>query len=1071
MAIKNKLLMKIMKSNICLLLFAFIVSTVSFGHLMAQTTQGAITGTVKGENQSPIAGASVIVKNESTGFTNTTTTNSNGQFNFKQLPLGKPYTIRVTYIGYSAYEQTGYALNQGDILRLNISLASKSVQMDEVEISASNIKNTVGNFGAATSVTGNDIQKLPVNGRNFTSLIDLSPMSNGNSMAGQLASSTNFTLDGMTSRNPTSGGTANRRGGSYAISMEAIREFKIVTNQYDVTYGRSGGGTINTVTKSGTNTFTGSAFGFARADWLSSPYDIRGNKQDNEFSTYQYGFSLGGPIVKDKAHFYVTWDHQADARPFQVADIRSPEDEKRYNVTQSTLDQFLDIARNKYGVASSQQFGSFDRKRSTDAIFARVDWQLNNKHLLTLRENFVYDKNNHSLGDNSKINLYEVYGSVKTSDNSFLATLRSVLSPKITNELKAQHLYTSESSVPNEQLPGKSIPRAIIQNISSTIDGKEVLTDIQLGGQRYIPEYFYNNVFQLSDNLYYNTEKINYTFGTDIMYTHMKSLYGSEMNGRFYFTGLEEFNNLDPYRYAREIALEDDPSVKQNILTAALYAQMQTKLGKGLDMMAGIRADYTSYINKPNFNQLVYDELGLNTSNALNSFILQPRIQFTWDINEQQRDILKFGAGIFGSDINNYAMINNMVFDGTKVATIDVQRNAPGAPLGITPNFPQYRQDPSTAPGYELFEQLGISPTSTINMNGSDAKIPTVYKGNISYNRLITNRLKLGLSLYASLARNNYMYVDKNMVDEPFFRIANEANRGVYVPASTINTANGSADWQNGRKSTKLGRVLELNSEGKINQYAVVLDGTYQYYKDGVLSFSYTWNDSKDNTSFNGDVANTATLELMTPGDPRDLSRMAYSNTQFRHKLVIYGALPTFYGISIGLRYSGIGGTRYSLAVNGNVNGDFVNSNDLAYIFDPNNTNVPEAYRNAIQQILDNPEADAGLKEYIKQSIGQIAERNGGTNGFYGTWDLRITKRFTTYKSQYIELSGDIFNLANLLNKDWGVQKTLGKQNIYNIRGFDPTLNVYNYNVNTNVGVINPSGNPYQIQIGIRYGF
>lgn len=119
---------------------------------------------------------------------------------------------------------------------------------------------------------------------------------------------------------------------------------------------------MSAVTKSGTNTFTGSVFGFGRADWLSSSYDIRGNKSTSDFSTYQYGFSLGGPIVKDRAHFYVVWDHQQDSRPIYIADIKTAADESRYNVTQSTLDRYLDIARTKYGVSNDPQFGSSVRR-------------------------------------------------------------------------------------------------------------------------------------------------------------------------------------------------------------------------------------------------------------------------------------------------------------------------------------------------------------------------------------------------------------------------------------------------------------------------------------------------------------------------------------------------------------------------------------------------------------------------------------------------------------------------------------------------------------------------------------
>ncbi|RYY19253.1 MAG: TonB-dependent receptor, partial [Sphingobacteriaceae bacterium] len=359
--------------------------------------------------------------------------------------------------------------------------------------------------------------------------------------------------------------------------------------------------------------------------------------------------------------------------------------------------------------------------------------------------------------------------------------------------MKLQQLSASVESISGNQLPSgtTTLPRAIVERVSSVADGKTLLTAIQLGGQRYAPEYFFSNVSQLTDNVYFNTDKINFTFGTDLMYTHMNSRYGSEVNGRFYFTGLDNFNSLTPYRYAREIPLVDDPSVQQNFINTGLYAQMQTKLAKGLDMMAGIRADYTNYLDKPNFNQIVFDDLGLRTDHSLTTFQLQPRVQFTWDLGERQKDIIRLGGGIFGSDILNYTMINNMVFDGTKLAAVDIQNSAARPNLVPTPNFPLYRSDPSKTPGAELFNIPGVSRLSTINLNRENVKIPVVYKANFSYNRFITERLRLGVTAYLSLARNNYMYTDANLADQPFFTLSNEGNRGVYVPAATISTTNG----------------------------------------------------------------------------------------------------------------------------------------------------------------------------------------------------------------------------------------------------------------------------------------
>lgn len=1030
------------------------------------STQAMITGRVVDEKGETIIGASIQVRNESTGFFTGAITNENGEYVLKQLPLGAPYTVVASYIGYGEQKKTGYSLNQGDMLRVDFRLQEASVEIAAVEVVAHSLKNTVPKIGAATSVTAKDIARLPVNGRNFTSLVDLSPLSTGSSLSGQLASSTNFTIDGMTAKNPTSGGTTNRNGGPYAISMEAVREFEVVTNQYDVTYGRSGGGAVSTVTKSGTNTFSGSAFVYGRADWLSSPYDIRGNTRDAAFSTYQFGATLGGPIVKDRAHFFIAWDHQSDSRPLQIADIRSAADEKRYNVTQSTLDRYLQTARDKYGVAYTPQFGSFDKKQTTDAIFARIDWQLNATNLLTFRDNLVNDRNHQALGDNSSINLYEVYGDVRSLDNSALATLRSVLGTRVTNELKLQHLYTLEESTPNKQLPSANIPRAIVEQVGSTIDGKEVYTTIQLGGQRYSPENFYNHVLHLVDNLYYHTNQIDYTFGADLMYTHMNSRYGSEANGRFYFAGLDNFENLTPYRYVREVYLNPDQRVRQHILNTGVYAQLQTKLFPGFEMMAGLRLDNANYFNKGNFNQTVYDELGLRTDNGLQTFQVQPRLQFTWDVNEKHTDIIRLGGGIFASDINNYAMINNMVFDGTKVMSIDITGDA--VPM---PDFAAYRENPLSAPGADLFDNPDIPKVATINLNGAEAKVPVVYKANLSYTHFFTDRLKVGVSGFMTLGRNNYMYVDRNMADEPYFRLAAEGKRGVYVPAETIDPTTGSADWMQGRKTDRVGRVLELVSEGKVNQFAFVVDGTWRYFKDGEVAFSYTWNDTRDNTSYNGNVANSATLSQMVADDPRDLSRMTYSSNHFRHKVVFYGTAPTFWGVSVGLRFSGLGGTRYSLAVDGNVNGDFVSSNDLAYIYDPDDAATPAYLREGILSILNNPDAEESVKKYIRKNLGKVAERNGGVNGFYGTFDLRVAKKFKLYKSQSVELSVDLFNVANLFHKKWGAGHNLGKQNIYTIKRFDAAEKQYVYNVNTNTGVSAYNGNPYQVQIGIRYGF
>jgi hypothetical protein len=1014
-----------------------------FGTLAyAQTTQASIVGKVTGLGSTAQEKVKVTIVNESTGFRTETETNSKGEYIFKEIPLGGPYTVIV-----NEEKKEGYNVNFGDQVTVNMSLGGSEKQIEEVIVTG-NLKNKIGNLGAATAISAKNISMLPVNGRNFTNLTELSPLSGkGGNLSGQLGSSTNFTIDGMTAKNPTSAGsTTSRSGAPFSISIEAVREFKITTNQYDVTLGRSGGGTVSAVTKSGTNKFSGSAWEYLRTNWLSSPYDIRGNKRENDFSTSQFGFSLGGPIIKNKLHFFVAWDHQLDSRPLIIADIKSKDDEKRFNTTTETLNQFLDIARKKYGVGNTPQFGSFDKVRNSDAGFLRLDWQINEKNLLTLRNNFTYDLNKNGLGDNTAINFFESYGNDKNLDNSLLLTLRTNVKPNITNELKAQYLYTFQDSYQNNEL-GHPVPRAVVEGVASSVGS----TNIQIGGHRFAQEGFRNNVFQIVDNLYYNTDKIKYTFGADLMYTRSKSIYGSEVNGRFQFQGMTNFANLTPYRFYREVPLMDDPSVKSSIWNAGIYGQIQTKIATGLDFMAGLRFDYGGY-PKAEFNQKLFDEMGIRTDNQIKSFVIQPRFQFDWNINEENKDFLKFGAGIFSSDINNYMVINNLVFDGKHLATVDVN---PGT-VGLTPDFPGYRND------YGMVPSLSQYQIPTINYTGEDAKIPIVYKANISYTHFFNERFRAGIAGYMALGRNNYFYYDRNMMANPFFTLANEGGRGVYVPASTIiNNDNKSVsiDWKEGRINKKFGRVLELVSDGKVNQFSFVVDTSYRYWKDGEITASYTWSDIKDNTSYNGNVANSATLSTPVQGDPRDL-RMGYSDNQFRNKIVVYGNSPTIAGFTLGVRYSGIGGTRFSVTAGGNINGDFVDSNDLAYIF-------PEIIT---QPLLNDPEVGQALKDYVEKYNNAIAERNGGKNGFYGVWDVRVAKKFKFEKIGAFELSVDIFNLANLLNKEWGVNKSYGNMSLYRVTKFNQATRQFEYVKNTS-GLAPLSGNPYQIQIGAKYSF
>jgi hypothetical protein len=189
---------------------------------------------------------------------------------------------------------------------------------------------------------------------------------------------------------------------------------------------------------------------------------------------------------------------------------------------------------------------------------------------------------------------------------------------------------------------------------------------------------------------------------------------------------------------------------------------------------------------------------------------------------------------------------------------------------------------------------------------------------------------------------------------------------------------------------------------------------------------------------------------------------------------VLYGVSPVWKGFSLNARFSGLSGTRYSLLVAGDINGDFVGQtgsrNDLAFVFDLNDPSTPENLRTEMNRLLN--ESDSRAKDYIRESFGKIADRNGGENKqLVGVIDVRLLKAFRTFKTQSLEFSVDVFNFANLLNKDWGGNYNLGNQNLLNVSGFNQATQQYTYSVNANAGVVQKSGTPYQIQLGVRYAF
>lgn len=1042
----------------------------------AQSTNASFIGTIQDEKGQPLPGVTIQVRNESTGFRTATATQTDGRYQLRQLPLGGPYTVTVSMVGYATQKREGLELNQGDQVTVKFDLKEDTQQLQEVTIKADRLINQVQQFGASTSVNAAQIKNLPLEGRNFAGLVSLSPLAgSGLSLGGARSGTTNITIDGGNGRSPLWAGPTGVTGGMpYAISQEAIREFSVATNDYDVTQGRQTGGSVNAVTKFGTNTLSGSAFTFVQNDRLQSKYDIRGVPRTASFDRYQWGFSLGGAIVKDKLHFFTAFDRQDQTSPVVIADINNAEDEARFGIRKDTLDKFMRVARQLYGLGSGQQVGQFTNKTTANTLFVRLDWTLNDKQKLTFRNNLTSWNSPINSGDNSDIVMRESYNTQQAQSYTGLLSLRSAISPKFTNEVKLQYQYEYTAQTPSSELPASNIPRAIVSVRSpfptATNPNATTTRTVQLGGQRFTPEKTLYHQFQLLNTSYLTTGKYNWTFGTDTYFTMLDDVFTSELNGRFIFDSMRDFELQRPSRYVREVYLgQGEPWVSYNVIDWAFFGQVETNISQNINLVAGLRWDGTSFLTGPAANPRAEQLLGIKTDRKptdWNNF--QPRFQLTWNIGGKNTDILKVGGGAFAAQAMYYNIANNMLFDGQKIASIDV--------TGITnpqmprPNFPSYRNDPSTAPGVPA----GQSFVSTINTTGPDFQVPTSWKFNVSYNKIMFNdRLRLGLNFVYTNTYNNYVYLERNLVENPYFRLSNEANRGVFVPANRINTTTGRSDWQDSRATTQLGRVLELNSIGYAEQWAFFVDATYKIGKDGYLNASYTLNDTKDNSTYNCCVANTSTF-LPVVDDPRALN-WGYSEQHFRHKLVINGATPTWKGFNAGFAVRGLGGTPFSIHTFNagfGINGDFNDRNDLAFLYDPNRPETDPTLAAAIKTWLDNPDVAQYAKDYYLKYIGQVAPRNAGVNPFAATIDLRATKNFKLYKKQSLEITADLFNVANLFDRYVGRNRNLGaEQRLFTIAGFDNRTNNYRYRVNATTSANPVGGTPWRLQLGARYVF
>ena len=549
------------------------------GTATGQTLESAqIRGIVYDETKAALPGAAVTLTNAATGFTRTVTTNSDGAYTFAQVPSGT-YSMSAELSGFAPTQVTGVVANAGSALTYDITMGLAG-QKESVTVEASGAGIDTSSAGVSQLINEQAIENLPLSGRDFRDLAQLSPsaqvvpgLRGGMRLGGQQSDYTGLSIDGADSRDNFFGeffGSLETK--NFTIPLEAVQEFQVVTNGFAPEFGRSTGGLLNVVTKSGTNSFSGSAHYFYRGkgltkdDALGTPPNI-----DNQ---HQFGAALGGPIQKDKQFFFLAFDVQRQNGPL---------------ITQFARD-VSGVGAPEFGIADLADLeGPHTQFQNLFTILGRYDLHLGANDRISIRSFYTNNKTNGFTGGRGQNQIQADFGNTERFENSghnSVITWNKVLSGgKAFNELKLSYYDSKRPRQPNSTIP------------------EIVIVDTGVIGQRFfLPIDGNQDKLTVQENFQYVFGKHDVKFGADInAYSTRNNLFFGWSAGSYQFATLEDFQAKQPFAFIqgfwfngipyRDAALSEDRSYQTGY---GFYAQDKWQVSRNFTLTYGLRWDGTN---------------------------------------------------------------------------------------------------------------------------------------------------------------------------------------------------------------------------------------------------------------------------------------------------------------------------------------------------------------------------------------------------------------------------------------------------------------------------------------------
>lgn len=1067
--------------------------------VMAQITTSGISGKVTSKGEEVI-GATITATHQPSGTIYRGLTNLDGRFTIQGMRVGGPYKVEIAYLGKQTKTFEGVMLHLGEVEDLSCKLEADAKELQEVVVVGKAGLNGT-KTGAAQSLTSRQIADMPSITHGIADVARLNPQlttsSNGAmSFAGTNNRYNSFMIDGAMNNDVfglTADGSNGGQAGAQPVSMETIEQIQINVAPFDVRQSGFTGGAINAITKSGTNKFHGSVYGFGNNQNLIGhhyPYsDGTGYAPKyQEQQEYQWGLTLGGPIIKDKLFFFFNFEDANKKYP-NINGYGQTGSRVLKEEADDVLAKIKAMAK-KQGIDYTGSYGNPDIYTKSRKYGAKIDWNINDFNKFSFRWSYVDAQQLNNVSGASSLNDDNYYYPFNSKTHSFTAELQSRISPKISNEARASYVR-----VRDERAVSNPFPMISLQVTGGTVN---------IGNERSsMANQLDQDIYTIEDNLTWYKGNHTFTFGTHNEFYKFANLFIQDANGTYNFANLEHFNkyyddfmnnNLDPtYAYFKQYrfgmantAVTGDPRWKAPFSAGQLgfYAQDKWNATPSFQLTYGLRMEIPLFFDTPTantgFNEYAAKRnWGVRTDHKLSSRPLwSPRVGFRWDINNDRRYILRGGIGIFTGRIPYVWISNNFTNTGIQMSKYSVYN-----PKGLEMQFDPNKQT-------ENADKLKAAGSQEVNIFADNFKFAQTLKLNLGFDFKALGIDWTAEAIYSKTL--NDIYYKNLSIEETGKTFGQETgyewdNR----PMFTTTTKGTPYAYVYGLYNTNKGYTVNLSLKAE-KHFIFGLD----------LMASYTWTRSMSVNSGTSSVAGSNWMFNTTYRNPNN-PELGFSAYNVPHNIqasayyhVAYGSRKQWQS-TIGLIYQAKSGSPYVIEMYGDMNGDGARGNDLMWIptdeqidkmhfvtTTVNNSNntyplitrvLGEGYKGNLSEEQQRALLKQWIAEdsYMRDHRGQYFERYADNLAFEHHFDLHFAQKYSFKVAGQInslELSFDIINLGNLLNKDWG--HTYGD-------GFGRYFSPFNYegdgmfkfdgtHVNRDYNSYNSR---WRGQIGLRYTF